>query len=112
MAEKIVIKEMFKTPGGVLDYKWDWAPETNGSAQDGETDWLDIDNSETITSPTVTVPNGLTQVGNTSLDDDSTSVVAWLSGGTVNTDYDVPCKIVTSAGRTDTRILRVLVRDL
>jgi hypothetical protein len=55
---------------------------------------------------TVTVEAGIT------LDSDSESsgiVTAWLSGGTANTVYDVACKIVTSASRTDERTIKIKV---
>ena len=77
----------------VLDYAYDWSS------------WLAT--GETISSHTVVAPSGLT------VDSSSESngvVTAWLSGGTTGTIYNVSCKIVTSAGRTDARRIRIQVK--
>lgn len=94
-----------KDPDAVLDYKFDWAAETNGT---GTSDWLAA--GETITSHTVTVEAGLTKDSDSATDTD-TSVTVWLSGGTAGTDYDVACEITTSADRTDERTITIRVRD-
>ncbi len=96
-----------KDPDAVLDYKIDFAALTNGN---GDTDWLDTDNTETISSKTVTVETGITKDSDT-LGDTNTSVVIWLSGGTAGNDYSVACEIVTSAGRTDERTITIQVRE-
>lgn len=90
-----------KDTSAKLDYKFDWKASTNGS---GASDWLEA--GETITSHTVTAATGLT-VDSSALTDSATSVTVWLSGGTVNTYYDVVCHIVTSANREDDRTIRV-----
>ena len=85
-------QQFTKDPDAVLDFAFDWSS------------WLAT--SETISSHTVTVEAGIT------LDSDSESsgiVTAWLSGGTANTVYDVACKIVTSASRTDERTIKIKV---
>jgi len=90
MANKMEI--FLKDPDAVLDYAMDWS------------DWLA--DSETISSYTVTVDDGLTK------DSDSESdgiVTIWLSGGMVNTTYNVVVHIVTSSSRTDDRTFRVIV---
>lgn len=85
-----------KDPDAVLDYTIDWDAD----------DWL---GSDTITgTPTWTVDSGLTL---SSQSNTTTTATVWLSGGTVNTDYDVACKIVTVGGRTDERTLRIQVRQ-
>jgi hypothetical protein len=94
-----------KDPNAVLDYKFDWKAETNGS---GDSDWLDSD--ETISSKTVTVDSGITKDSDAP-GDTNTSVVVWLSGGTAGVDYEVACKIVTSASRTDERTIKIQVRE-
>ena len=94
-----------KDPNAVLDYKFDWKADTNGS---GNTDWLDSD--ETIISKTVTVDDGITKDSD-ALADDDTSVVVWLSGGTAGVDYEVACFIETSAGRDDERTMKIQVRE-
>ncbi len=96
-----------KDPNAVLDYKFDWAASTNGS---GDTDWLDTDGGETISTKTVTVPTGITKDSD-SLTDTNTSVTVWLSGGTDEEDYEVACKIVTSDNREDTRRMTIRVRE-
>lgn len=96
-----------KDPDAKLDYKFDWAALTNGS---GNTDWLDTDGGETISTKTVTVEDGITK-DSEALGDTNTSVTIWLSGGTDGVDYDVACKIVTSAGRTDERTAKIPVRE-
>jgi hypothetical protein len=89
-------QEFLKDPAAVLDYKFDWAA------------WLLAD-ADTIVSHTVTADTGLT-VASSSITDSGTSVTAWLSGGTHNTDYSVVCQIVT-ATRTDERTIRIYVRN-
>lgn len=86
-----------KDPNSVLDYKFSWAS------------WLAT--GETIASKTVTVsPTGLTADSST-ITDTNTSVTVWLSGGTAGKTYDVACKIVTSASRTDERTMRIVVEN-
>ena len=102
--------EFEKDPGDVLDYQWDWAGKTNGT---GNKDWLA--SGETISSATVTVPTGITLdltaphvLGYTTT---TTTVTAWITGGTDGTDYKVDCAIVTSAGRTVERSIWIRVRE-
>ena len=83
-----------KDPDAVLDFAFDWSS------------WLA--ESETINTYTVTVMSGLT------LDSDSQAdgvVTVWLSGGTAGNWYTVACRIVTSAGRTDERTMRIRVEE-
>ena len=94
-----------KDPNAVLDYKFDWKALTN---ENGDTDWLDSD--ETISSKTVTVDDGITKDSD-ALSDTNTSVTVWLSAGTAGVDYEVACKIVTSASRTDERTIKIQVRE-
>ena len=94
-----------KDPDATLDYKFDWKAETNGN---GDSDWLA--SGETISTYTVTVDAGLTKDSDAKADTD-TSVVIWLSGGTAGVDYEIACKIVTSASRTDERTGKVPVRE-
>jgi hypothetical protein len=92
-----------KDPNAILDYKFDWKALTNGT---GDTDWLA--SGETITTKTVAVDTGLTKDSD-ALSDTNTSVTVWLSGGTAGQRYNVACKIVTSASRTDERTISVEV---
>ena len=92
-----------KEPDAVLDYKFDWKSDSNSR---GFSDWLDT--SETISSHTITADAGIT-VDSSAAADTNTSIVVWLSGGTVGVTYSVACKIVTSAGRTDERTITINV---
>lgn len=83
-----------KDPDATLDYAFDWSS------------WLAA--GETITTPTVTAETGLT------LDSSSEAagiVTAWVSGGTAGNNYTLACRITTSAGRTDERTMRLIVRQ-
>jgi len=96
-------KSFLHDPDAVLDYRFDWKSSTNGS---GGTDWLG--SSETIASHTVTADTGIT-VDSSELASTATAVVAWVSGGTASTAYNVTCHIVTSAGREDDRTITLRV---
>ena len=96
-----------KDPSEVLDYVFDWAPLTNGRTG-AISDWLT--SGETIVSRTITAETGIT-VDSSSITDSNTSVTVWLSGGTAGENYIVTCTIVTSAGRTAERSIKVLARD-
>jgi hypothetical protein len=90
------LKTFTKDPAAVLDYTVDWDAD----------DWL---GSDTITgTPVWTLPSGITLASQSNT---TTTATAWLSGGTANTDYDVACKITTTAGRTDERTIRIQVRN-
>lgn len=79
-----------KDPQAVLDYQFNWAT------------WLDGD---TISSYTVTV-DGVTLDSDTNT---STTVTAWLSGGTLGARAYVTCQIVTASGRTDERTIKLII---
>ena len=87
----------------VLDFKFDFAPLTNG--QDGaDSDWLE--SGETIATHTVTVDTGITKDSD-SITDSNTSVTVWLSAPSAGEKYRVNCEIVTSASRTEQRSIMV-----
>ena len=100
--------EWVKDPDAVLDYKWDWKAETNGTGTSG--DWLAAAETIAAASHTITVTpvtaSPLT-VDSSSQTDTNTSVTAWLSGGLAGTEYEVACLIVTSASRTDERTIKI-----
>jgi len=81
-----------KDPDATLDYKADW------------TLWLDGD---VIATSQWLVPTGLTEEATSN--DDNTATV-WLSGGILNTKYEVINRIVTNAGRTDDRTFTIRIR--
>jgi len=99
--------EFLKDPNEVLDYKFDWAAETNNSVV-GATNWLEDD--ETISSYTVTAEAGITKDSD-SKEDLNTSIVVWLSGGTAGLDYNVVCQVLTNKGRTGERTIVIRVRE-
>lgn len=82
-----------KDPNAVLDYQINWVT------------WLGTD---TISSSTWTVPTGITKDSDTST---TTTTTIWLSGGTDGTDYELVNRIVTAAGRTEDRTIRILARS-
>ena len=82
-----------KDPQAVLDYEIDWSA------------WLEED---TISASEWTVPDGLTLESDSFAD---TTTMAWLSGGTAGTNYDVTCEIVTDGGRTDDRTITIQVKQ-
>ena len=71
---------------------------------------ISADTDETILTKTVTVDDGITKDSD-ALSDTDTSVTVWLSGGTAGVDYEVACKIVTSASRIDERTIKIQVRE-
>lgn len=82
-----------KDPNDILDYRVNAAT------------WLGTD---TISSVTWTAPAGLTQVTTTNT---TTTATIWLSGGTVATEYEVLCRIVTAGGRTKDWTLGFLIEQ-
>lgn len=81
-----------KSPGGVLDYTFDW-----------NTNWLDGD---TISTSSWSADSGITIDSDTNT---TTTATVWLSGGTADTEYEVTNTIVTAGGRTAQRTLIVKV---
>lgn len=85
-----------KDPDAVLDYQVDWSA------------WLA--SGETISTHTVTADDGIT-VDSSSITDDSTTVTAWVSGGTAGRKYRVTYHITTSEGREEDRTIRLWVQQ-
>jgi hypothetical protein len=77
-----------KDPDATLDYGVDWGA------------WLPT--GDTISSVAWDVPSGLTQAGQSAT---SSVATVWLSGGTVDLEYSVRCRVTTVAGRVDDRTL-------
>ncbi len=82
-----------KDPDAVLDYTINW------------TKWL---GSDTISVSTWTVPSGLTEDSDTSGD---SSTTIWLSGGTVDANYNIVNHITTAAGREEDQTLIIRCRE-
>ncbi len=85
-----------KDPDAVLDYTFDW------------TLWLTSGSSvDTITGGSVMVASG---VHLDSLTYDAKTVTAWISGGSPSLNYDITCRIQTTAGRIDDRTITLMVQ--
>ncbi|SOE82096.1 hypothetical protein SAMN05446927_5407 [Caballeronia arationis] len=96
-----------KDPSAVLDFALDLAPAPSINASP----WLA--QGETVTTLIVTADTGIT-VNSSSISTNSLGVaasllVAWLSGGTAGTTYNVRFTFVTSRGRRDSRTMPVRV---
>lgn len=83
-----------KDPDSVMDYKIDW------------TSWLV---SDTVAASTWTLPAALTEHGNTTFDNTSTTL--WVSGGVVGSIYECINHITTAAGRQEDQTIKLQVRD-
>ena len=83
-----------KDPDATLDFGFDW------------NEWLA--STETILTAVWTVPSGITKSSQIETDGYTT---VWLSSGTVNTDYNLTCRITTSDGRIDDRTMTIKVRS-
>ena len=85
-------EDFIKDPNAVKDYTVDWE------------DWLAGD---AISTSSWSVPSGITNsfTSNTTL-----LAIIWLSGGTVQTDYEVYNTIVTAGGRTERAMIKIQVR--
>lgn len=96
-----------KDPQAVLDYLMDFAAKTNNRVG-ATTDYLQA--GETLASATVVSSKPLELlVDSFALSDNNTSIVFWLSGGTINKEYTVTVHIVTSLGRQDDRSMKVQI---
>lgn len=85
-----------KDPSALLEYTWDWAL------------WLaDVDDS--ISSATVTVPDGLTADGAAIVGD--VLVTQRVSGGTVDETYTLVCQITTTGGLVDERSIYLTIAN-
>jgi hypothetical protein len=84
-----------KDPNDVDDFGWDF------------TDLLAT--GETIATEQIIAPVGVT-VG--AITEVAGVVTARLSGGTLGVEYQVACRVTTSAGKTLDRTLRLFIRDL
>jgi hypothetical protein len=84
-----------KDPADIDDFGWDF------------TDLLNT--GETIATKQILAPTGVTAAAPT---ETGGIVTSRVSGGTLGANYDVPCRVTTSTGRTLDRALRLYIRDL
>lgn len=82
----------FKDPDEVLDYQLDWAERLD---------------SDTITTSTWIVPDGITK---NSDGKSNTATTIWLSGGESNSSYLITNRIVTAGGRTMDQSVRLKIK--
>lgn len=90
--------EVFKAPGDVLDYMWNWA------------DWLP--SGDSISVSTFTAASGITVEVSPAASHTGTSATVWIGGGTVDQTYTVTNQIVTTGGRTAQWTTTVVVQNL
>lgn len=83
-----------KDPDEVLDYTLDWSAR--------------LPDSDTIaTSTWIISGSGLTEDTDSKTD---TTTTIWLSGGTLNTQYDLTNRVVTVGGRTMDQTVKLKIR--
>jgi hypothetical protein len=87
------MKSFTKDPDATLDYTIDWSL------------WLGTD---TISTAVWTVPTGITKTAESHT---TTLTTIWLSGGTVDAEYQVTCRITTAGGRIDDRTITIDVHQ-
>jgi len=85
-----------KDPAALLDYTWDWSA------------WL-AEITDTISSATVAVPDGLTAAGAPTVSD--TAVTQRVSGGTLDAAYTLVCQITTAGGLIDERSIYLTISN-
>jgi hypothetical protein len=81
-----------KDPDEILDYIVDWTARLAG---------------DTIISSVFTVPVGITQ---NSAAFTATKTTVWLSGGTLDSVYEVLNRVVTLGGRTMDQTVKIRIR--
>lgn len=104
------VKTLDKDPGEVLEYTFDFAPQTNDTpGVSPYTDWLA--SGVTLSSFVVTVPAGIT-LDSSALAFSNTAVKAVLSGGTIgDDDYRIKCTGVGSDDQTIVRSLKIHMKE-
>ncbi len=85
-----------KDPVDLLPYTWDWV------------DWL-AEVTDTISSATVTLPEGLTADGAPTVD--QSTVTQRITGGTVDETYTVSCRITTAGVLIDKESIYLTIRE-
>lgn len=90
------VKSYIKDPTARLGYTWDWS------------DWLAAA-SDTISSVTVSVPDGLTAVGTHVVD--GAFVTQRVEGGTLENVYRMACRITTAGGLIEVESIYLTIRE-
>lgn len=97
-----------KDPDSVLQYKFDWAPLTNGT---GTSDWLDTSTSpiESISTYDLFIDSPGPTVDASSISDGGTTVTVKLSGGVLPHTYSLTCRITTSTGQIEDKTATIVM---
>lgn len=74
-------------------------PKDPDEVKDYVIDWTDRLNEDVIATSTWIVPDGITKDSD-SFDADENTTTIWLSGGTLNDNYEFTNRITTTGGRT------------
>ena len=82
-----------KDPDEILDYQIDWTDRLAG---------------DTIASSTWVVPDGLTEASSSNT---TATTTVWLTGGTLDDDYEILNRITTTGGRTMDQTVKLRVRS-
>jgi len=86
-------KRFIKDPNSILDFGIDWSA------------WLGVD---TISTSTWTLTDGITKTLDTKT---TTATTIWLSGGTLNAEYELLNRIVTAGGRTEDCTITIVMES-
>lgn len=103
-------KKWVKDPSANLFYIFDFAQKSNGTGYDK--DYLDS-NEELILSGEYPLFNttGNVLVSNVSLQNNNTQVRFMLSGGDVDRECNVTCRILTSIGQVDEFTKTIVIKQ-
>jgi hypothetical protein len=88
-----------KDPDEVLDYEVDWS----GRLDDGDT-------LATSSWEMPTVPDEELVKNSSSINEDETKTLIWLSGGTLGENYELLNRVTTAGGRTMDQTMKLKVR--
>lgn len=83
-------------------------PKDPNDVADYQIDWADFLGTDTISTSTWVVPDGLTK---NSDGKSNTATTIWLSGGSDGTSYPLVNRIVTAGGRTFDQTVKLKVKE-
>lgn len=84
-----------------------WDPKDPDEVLDYQLVWSDRLLSDTISSSTWVVPDGLTEGTNSNT---PTTTTVWLSGGTLGEAYELTNRVVTAGGRTMDQSVKLKIK--
>jgi hypothetical protein len=103
-----------KDSDATLDFKFDFAPLTNGNTEEGMTDYLEageIINSYSLAVTAVTT-GCLPNIVDNYLSGCANAVTAWVTGGEKFKEFNLTCSVVTSSSpvaRHDDRTIKIKI---